>query len=141
MPQRREVIDERLKKLDEVITVLGQLQGLDGVALRADPLKLYTAERGLQVAIECILDIGSHLIAVAGWRRPKEYADVIRILAEQSVIPTSFAQHIHLYCAAHHQGFALLKYRANANFVHGSQYHEWSSNQIPILDNVSRQVV
>ncbi|MGQ9554628.1 MAG: type VII toxin-antitoxin system HepT family RNase toxin [Anaerolineae bacterium] len=94
MALRSDVIHERLAKLEEVTNVLGQLQGMDGPALRADPFKLYTVERGLQVAIECILDISSHIIAASGCRKPQDYTEVIDLLVELGVIPHPFGEHI-----------------------------------------------
>jgi len=91
---RSDVIHERLAKLEEVVSLLGQLQGMDGAALRADPFKLYTVERGLQVAIECILDISSHIIAASGCRKPHDYTGVIDALSEVGVIPRPFGERI-----------------------------------------------
>jgi uncharacterized protein YutE (UPF0331/DUF86 family) len=46
-----------------------------------------TAERNLHLAIECLLDIGNHVISDRGFPKPESYADIFRILNEQSIIP------------------------------------------------------
>ena len=94
MSLRREVVEERLAKIREIVTLLSQLQGLSGDELQADPFRLYTVERGLQVAIECVLDIGSHVISAYGFRKPSEYAEVFVILKEHRVLPSEFAERI-----------------------------------------------
>jgi uncharacterized protein YutE (UPF0331/DUF86 family) len=94
MSLRREVIEERLAKIREIVTLLSQLQGLTGDELQTDPFRLYTVERGLQVAIECVLDIGTHVISAYGFRKPSEYAEVFDVLWENKVLPQEFAERI-----------------------------------------------
>ncbi len=55
---------------------------------------LSAVERNLQVAIECILDIGNHIIAEKGFEIPENSGDIIRILGEEKVIPSNFAEKI-----------------------------------------------
>lgn len=94
MALRRDAIEERLAKLDEMLALLQSLQGMDGAALRADPIKLSAAERGLQVAIECLLDIGSHILSALCLDRPHTYADVIDALGAHGVLPPEFAERV-----------------------------------------------
>lgn len=51
-------------------------------------------ERNFHVAIECILDIGNHIIAEKGFESPDDNEDIIRILGEEGIIPFDFAGHI-----------------------------------------------
>ncbi len=48
-------------------------------------------ERNLHVAIECILDIGNHIIAEKGFETPEDSEDIIRILGEEGVLRSDFA--------------------------------------------------
>jgi uncharacterized protein YutE (UPF0331/DUF86 family) len=41
-----------------------------------------------------VLDVGSYIIAGKGWRKPKDYAEVIEILGEQNVLPHDLANKI-----------------------------------------------
>lgn len=44
-------------------------------------------ERCLQVAIECLLNIGEMIINECKFRKPENYKDIIRVLRENKVIP------------------------------------------------------
>ena len=44
-------------------------------------------ERYLQLSIEILLDLGSHIIAARGLAAPDTYADVFHILAEGGLLP------------------------------------------------------
>ena len=52
------------------------------------------AERYLQVAIECIVDIGNEIISSLQLQRPERYRDIQYILAEAKIIPQTFAETI-----------------------------------------------
>jgi uncharacterized protein YutE (UPF0331/DUF86 family) len=46
-----------------------------------------TAERNLHLAIECVLDIGNHIIANHNYPRPESYSDIFHILHQKQIIP------------------------------------------------------
>ena len=46
-------------------------------------------ERYLQVAIECLLNIGEMIINECKFRKPETYKDIIRVLIENKVLPKS----------------------------------------------------
>lgn len=52
------------------------------------------AERNLQIAIQCLLDIGNHIIAEEGFKPPDRNEDIFKILGEEGIIPISFASRI-----------------------------------------------
>ena len=52
------------------------------------------AERNLEVAIEAMLDIGNHIIAVMGFDKPEDYFDIFVLLGKNKVIDTAFAEKI-----------------------------------------------
>jgi len=52
---------------------------------------LSAVERNLHIAIECVLDIGNHIIAEKGFETPEANEDIIRILGDEGVIPSEFA--------------------------------------------------
>lgn len=57
--------------------------------------KIYgLAERYLQLAIECLLDIGNHIIASLELKKPEKLQDIILILGENSILPTQFAKKV-----------------------------------------------
>ncbi|MDK2463176.1 MAG: DUF86 domain-containing protein [Candidatus Korarchaeota archaeon] len=59
--------------------------------LEAEPLLVDSAERNLQVAIEALLDIGSHIIAAKGWSLPSTYAEIGEILGRHGVLKGDLA--------------------------------------------------
>ena len=60
---RAEVIRKRLNKLDEYLAILRGLQKYSFEEFIRDPEHYGSAERFLQLGIEAITDIGSHVIA------------------------------------------------------------------------------
>jgi uncharacterized protein YutE (UPF0331/DUF86 family) len=81
------VLGARLERLREYIEILESIQQYDVARFVQDPFVHGTAERNLHLAIECLLDIGNHVIADRGYPKPESYADIFRILAEKEVIP------------------------------------------------------
>lgn len=51
-------------------------------------------ERSLQVAIECMADIGNALIDTLLMRDPSSYADIISILADEAVLDSALAEEL-----------------------------------------------
>ena len=41
----------------------------------------------MHLAIECLLDIGNHIISDQGYEKPENYADIFRILRVNAIIP------------------------------------------------------
>lgn len=83
---RAEVIRKRLNKLDEYLAYLSGLQRYSLAEFINEPERFGSAERFLQLAIECVNDIGNHIIAddhlgVVNW-----YSDIPAILADKGII-------------------------------------------------------
>jgi uncharacterized protein YutE (UPF0331/DUF86 family) len=81
-----QLVAARVAKIREQLRHLTRLSALERAAFLASPIEQHAAERELAVAIEGCLDIGHHVIAREGFRRPGDYRDVFRILREQEVI-------------------------------------------------------
>lgn len=86
-----EVINARLSKIQEYLKILKQISKYTLEEFKSNPEHYGSAERFLQLAIECCIDIGGHIIASEGFRRPEDYADIFRVLAENKIIPEDFA--------------------------------------------------
>lgn len=82
----RNVVAERLERLREYLQNLEAVQQYDCKRFIEDPFVHGTAERNLHLAIECLLDIGNHIIAERGYAKPGSYADIFRILKENQVL-------------------------------------------------------
>ncbi len=77
--------------MQEYLKILKQISRYNIEDFKSNPEHYGSAERFLQLAIECCIDIGSHIIASEGFRRPEDYADVFRVLGENKVLPEDFA--------------------------------------------------
>ncbi|MEJ5197356.1 MAG: DUF86 domain-containing protein [Anaerolineae bacterium] len=85
-----EKIEGIFRNLDRYVAILRDLAAMPKEALLADPVRLGGARYYLQVAVECCIDVANHLIAQAGWRPPRNYADSFVVLAENGVLPEDF---------------------------------------------------
>ncbi len=90
----RDVINTRLKKLDKALQILQQSSETSYEELISNAVLLSAVERNFQVAIECILDIGNHIIAEKGFESPDDSSDIIRIMGEEGVAPSDFTEKI-----------------------------------------------
>lgn len=84
---KQELVAVRLEKLREYLKTLKAIQKYDVEQFKTDVFIHATAERYLQLAIECLLDVGNHVISDKGFRKPDTYAEVFEILAQNRVIP------------------------------------------------------
>jgi uncharacterized protein YutE (UPF0331/DUF86 family) len=89
---KRDVVIARLQRLQDYLATLKTVQTYDLERFKSDPFIHGTAERYLHLAIECLLDIGNHVIADRGFRRPETYGEVLEILSERGVVPADLAK-------------------------------------------------
>jgi uncharacterized protein YutE (UPF0331/DUF86 family) len=87
-------IRERLLEIDANARLLGELRGTPAEEFIHNPRIHKLAERCLQVAIECMIDVADHLIAERGWARPETGRDALLTLGAHGVVPEAFAQRI-----------------------------------------------
>ena len=88
------IVKSRIRKIEECVTDLEGIRKLPERLFVADRPVRAAAERLLQVAIQSLLDIGSHIIAERGFREADGYAEIIDILGEEGVLPKRFAARI-----------------------------------------------
>jgi uncharacterized protein YutE (UPF0331/DUF86 family) len=81
-----EVFDRRLAKLEELLRDLRALARVDRERFLADRGVQAQAERWLQLAAECALDLAHHLIASRGWAVPSTYREAFQILEREGVL-------------------------------------------------------
>ncbi len=82
----KNVLSARLERLREYLTILTAIQKYDCDRFIEDPFIHGTAERNLHLTIECLLDIGNHIIADLGYEKPESYADIFYILSKNIII-------------------------------------------------------
>jgi uncharacterized protein YutE (UPF0331/DUF86 family) len=83
----QERIREKLVELAGYLSDLKAQHGLTWEEFQQQTMLRRGIERTLQMAIECLLDLGNILIAASKWRAPESNRDVFQVLTEQGVIP------------------------------------------------------
>ncbi len=93
----RDVFDRRLAKLEDLLRQLRGLAEVEKAAVLADDRVRASAERWLQVAAECCLDLAHHLIADQGWKTPSTYREAFEILHKENVLDRETARQMALW--------------------------------------------
>ena len=73
--------------LNGYVSDLRELQSVDFATYSENMLIRRTVERTLHLAVEAALDIGQHIIAQEGFRRPADHQDVFVVLTEEEIVP------------------------------------------------------
>jgi uncharacterized protein YutE (UPF0331/DUF86 family) len=89
-----EIINERLREMEENLVLLEELSATPLDTFRSDPKLFKLAMYCVQISIQCLLDICHHIIVGNDWPRPKDNAEAILTLGEKEVIPLEFARSV-----------------------------------------------
>jgi len=79
-------IDQKLLFIDTCLNKLKKLRAFDKDVFIDDFTKIDSAKYLLQVSIEAMLDISSHLIARNRWGKPKDNKEHFKILFDNGII-------------------------------------------------------
>ncbi|MGV9200085.1 MAG: type VII toxin-antitoxin system HepT family RNase toxin [Promethearchaeia archaeon] len=89
-----DVINSRISKLREYLNILRELKHEPKKDFTED-YKIYgLAERYLHLSIECVLDIGNHIVSRLELKKPEAYQDILIILGKNAILPKEFAEKI-----------------------------------------------
>lgn len=83
---RREVIEGRLKELDEILRELDKYRDMTWEGFRTNLSQRWTIERGLIAAASVIFDIADHILAGYFGLYPDTYEESLLGLAEKGVL-------------------------------------------------------
>jgi uncharacterized protein YutE (UPF0331/DUF86 family) len=86
------IITPKLEKLQEYVTYLKGYQKHRLEDVKKDHTLQGAILHYLQLAIECVLDIGEMLISGLRLKKPEQVREVLIILAENNIIPKDFAK-------------------------------------------------
>lgn len=86
MTFERSSIEERLKKLHQLLQNLEEIRAIPGDQFVADFRHYWLAERGLQLSAETVLDIAYHILASVYGRYPETNEEALDALRECQVI-------------------------------------------------------
>lgn len=78
-----------ISKINNLKEYMDYLRGIDTYSVDdyiSNPMIYASFERFLHLSIECILDIGNHMISDIRYRKPESNRDIFEILYENKVI-------------------------------------------------------
>lgn len=91
-PINKKSVAEKLELLDETIKKLDEIKLLKGDEFSSDFYIHDAAIRNLVLGIEIIVDIGNHILSETFQSGAKSYKDVIIDLGKGKVVPKDFAE-------------------------------------------------
>ncbi len=89
-----EIIRTRLQGLRSLLPVLKSLQSLSRKDFVSSREKQLAAEHALQLAIQHLLDISSHILASRGVRELADYRDILLKMGKEGILPEDFVEKI-----------------------------------------------
>lgn len=90
----KEVVNNKLIKLEEYINDLKEYSDIKLQEYKEDKMTQRYLERTLHLAVESILDIGSHIISDERLGSPDNNSDIIKILARNDIIEENEDEYI-----------------------------------------------
>ena len=84
-------IASKLEMLEEYTAILREYQQHDVEDLIRDHTLRGAVERYIEVALECMIDIGEMMISKENLKRPDTYREVFLLLGEYGILPDKFA--------------------------------------------------
>lgn len=88
-----DVISRKLKELENNLIFLKQASfDVNKDNLKEDMIRYWGIERGIQISIECVIDIGNILISVTDNDKPSTYRETMITLSQIDVIPEKFSK-------------------------------------------------
>lgn len=79
--------------IDKALDFLNSLD-LNEQRLENDYMLRSSVERNLHIALESMLDIGEMIISKENFEKPESYADVIKILGKEGILPEELAKRL-----------------------------------------------
>lgn len=90
----KQVIEQHLQNMEEALANLSRYRNLSLEEFEKDLSLLWIAEKGLQILIQNLLDIGAHLLASEIRNDWDDYAEIILKLGQHRIIPKDFSEKI-----------------------------------------------
>jgi len=114
-----QAIRAKLKKLRKMVGLLDKIRAFGEAAYNEDELTQAAAERALQIACQCVLDIGNHIIAEKALPLPNDNDEIIVILEKAGIISQDLAGRL-----AGLGGFRNVLVHDYLDLDHGRIFHE-----------------
>ncbi|RXI47768.1 DUF86 domain-containing protein [Clostridium tetani] len=90
-----ETINGKMKELQKNLILLKSVSlNTNKDNLKEDMIRYWGIERGIQICIECVLDISNVIISTLDIEKPDTYKECILVLGNEDIIPQRFAKQI-----------------------------------------------
>ncbi|MBU5270552.1 type VII toxin-antitoxin system HepT family RNase toxin [Clostridium cochlearium] len=90
-----EIINSKMKELQKNLILLKSVSlNINKDNLKEDMIKYWGIERGIQICIECVIDISNVIISNLDIEKPDTYKECILVLGNEDIIPQRFAKQI-----------------------------------------------
>lgn len=96
MKYDKEKVERFASEIYSSVNELKDLSRLDESEFVSDVHKLNSAKYLLIVGIEAAIDLCNHLISMNKFRQPEGYADTFRVMAEEGIIRSEFADRLEM---------------------------------------------
>lgn len=93
MPNNR-IIEQHIQTMEEALAHLSRYQRIPFEEFQKDLSLIWMVERGLEILIQNLLDIGAHLLASEIKNDWEDYVEIIVKLGRHGVIPQEFSEKI-----------------------------------------------
>jgi uncharacterized protein YutE (UPF0331/DUF86 family) len=90
----RTLVLKYLEALNHYIERLTAFQKHSFDEFQSDEAIHWAVEHGLQLAIQCIIDVGNHILASKHLARVEDYRHTILALGEHGIVPKEFAEQL-----------------------------------------------
>ena len=88
------VLERHIADMESAVQTLYKLKRYSIEEIESDREILWAIERGLQVAIQNLVDIGSHILSAEAVNDYEDYTEILDRLGDRGVLPKDFAASI-----------------------------------------------
>lgn len=86
------IIKIKLRELEQNLILLKQVSyEINMENLKTDMIKYWGIERGIQISMECIIDIANIIISISDKEKPDTYRESMFMLSELGVVSKAFS--------------------------------------------------
>ena len=119
----KDIISTRISKIKESRKLLLPLSKISKEEFAKSPDHYLKAERLLELIIQSVIDIASHIVAAMSFEKPQDYHHLFDILIREDVFPEDFSSKLHglvgLRNILSHEYLKIDHYRLYDNIVKG----------------------
>jgi uncharacterized protein YutE (UPF0331/DUF86 family) len=88
-------IEVKMKELQKNLVLLKSVAIIiNEENLKEDMIRYWGIERGVQISIECVLDISNIIISALDIEKPDTYRECILTLSKEGILPSKFSSRI-----------------------------------------------